>query len=280
LETAYPDTEELANKLYKKSMPLIHFEQHQAVRHVLKMFLSLKQSDYLEQLVKNLRPHFPSREHVKGTDFRDAHAFASVSVLDSLPLPAIRPYEQSMKNYLALPGHHRQQLHVFAAEQNAALYEEMLPEVKEPKQAFHPRFISLLEHLERVKLFAHCAVSGLIPDIFHYNVDRYYLEIPGQSGPGRIYLTQKDQIRKPTPFDALQAFIKGKSKSETGEDITIPMERIRDLLKTNSPTRESLLKTQTELTTMKGDEGVKPEVRNLLSFIHLILNEKLKELTK
>ncbi|MGD2087135.1 MAG: tubulin-like doman-containing protein [Candidatus Aminicenantes bacterium] len=280
LETAYPDTEELANKLYKKSMPLIHFEQHQAVRHVLKMFLSLKQSDYLDELVKNLRPNFPSREHVKGTDFRDAHAFASVSVLDSLPLPAIRPYEQSMKNYLALPGHHRQQLHVFAAEQNAALYEEMLPEVKEPKQAFHPRFISLLEHLERVKLFAHCAVSGLIPDIFHYNVDRYYLEIPGQSGPGRIYLTQKDQIRKPTPFDALQAFIKGKSKSETGEDITIPMERIRDLLKTNSPTRESLLKTQTELTTMKGDEEIKPEVRNLLSFIHLILNEKLKELTK
>jgi hypothetical protein len=278
LETAHPDTQDVAGNVYEKSTPLILFEKNRAVRHTLKMFLSLKKSSYLDELVKHLRSNFPSRGHVKGTDFRDAHSFSSVSVLDSLPLPALRPYEQSMGKYLALPVNHRRQIHVFAAEQNASVYEDMLPNVEEPKGAFHPAFLSHLEHLEHTRLFASCAVYGLTPNLFQYDVERYYLDIPDNTGQNRCFLTEKDDSQKSTPLDALHAFIKGKGKTGSGEHIPIPIKQIRDFLKNNPPSKEHLLGKEKEITTMKGDEEISSEVKNLLSFIHLILNEELKNL--
>ena len=280
LETAFPDPEDVARNVYEKSSPLILFEKSKAVRHTLQMFLSLKKSHYLNELTKQLRSKFPSRDHVKGTDFRDVHAFSSVSVLDSLPLHALRPYEQAMKTYLALPVNNRRQLHIFAAEQNAALYEERLPEVKEPKHAFQPKFISQLEHLERTRLFASCACRGLLPNLFHYDAGPYYLEIPGESGQNWCFLTRKVNSRKSTPLDALRAFIKEKGWTETGENSAVPIQQIRRFLENNPPSKETLLQKEAELTTMKADKEIKPEVRNLLSFIHLILNEELKKLTK
>jgi len=278
MEAAYPDADKLAKKIHEKSMPLIQYEKHKAVRHILKMFLSIKESEYLGQLVRHLLPNFPSREHIQGTEFRDAHVFSSVSVLDSLPLTALRPYDQSLKGYLALPVSHRQQLHVFAAEQDAVIFEEMLPAVKEPKHALHPKFISHLEHPERTKLFASCAVCGLIPDLFLYDVDHYYLDTADDSGRHRFLLAKTEGIRKPTPLDALDTFISGKSKSETGEDI--PFQRIENFLKKNPPVKKNLEKKETEISRMKADKEVSIEVKSLLSFIHLMLNEELKKLEK
>jgi hypothetical protein len=280
LETAYPDAERLAKKIYEKSMPLIQYDKSEAVRHTLKMFLSLQPGDYREKLRKFLAPNFPSREHVKGTDFLDAHVFSSVSVLDSLPLPAIIPYEQSMKGYLALPASNRQQLHVFPAEQHAVLFEEKLPGVKEPQQAFHPRFISYLEHLELTKLFASCAVYDLIPNIFQYDVHQYYLEISDKSGKSRYLLTQEGEFDKPTPLQALQAFVKGTVKTEAGEDISIPIERIENFIKQNPPSKKLLQKKETEIITMKTNQEVSSKVRNLLSFIHLVLEKDIKRMAK
>jgi len=282
METAHPDAEDVARNIYEKSTPLIQFEKNQAQRYTSKMFLSLRPSDYLEELIKHLRPNFPSRDHVKGTEFRDNHAFSTVFVLESLPITAVAPYEQSMKRYLAFPAHHRQQLQVFAAEQNAAVYEEMLPGVKEPQQPFHPRFISYLEHFELTKLFAKCAVYGLLPNLFHYDVDRYYLDFTAQSRQTRYILTQKEPTRRSTstPLDALGAFIKGKAKTETGSDILVPIELITDFVTNNPPTREILLEKEKEIITMKGDEQISPANRNLLSFIHLVLKEELKKFTK
>ncbi|MCP5050879.1 MAG: hypothetical protein GY940_27185, partial [bacterium] len=261
LEDAFPDTREVARHIHGWSTPLIQFQKHRATRFTQKMFLSLKDSQYLDQLLKHLRPHFPSRDHVKGTDFRDAHAFSSISVLDSLPLPSLRPYEQAEKKYLGLDALHRQRLHVFAAEQNAALYEAMLPRVKEPKQAFHPRFISHLELLERTRLFAAAAIYDLVPNLFQYDVETHYLEVPGQAQKHRYQLSQKQGNRNPTPLDALRGFNKEKGKSQNRETQPIPFHQIRDYLKNNPPAKDLLLQKQTQLTTMKADKELAAEVR-------------------
>jgi hypothetical protein len=278
IKTAYPEADKLTKKIYEKSMPLIQYEKDKAVRHILKMFLSIRQSDYLTQLVRNLLPNFPSREHIQGTEFRDSHVFSSVSVLDSLPLPALRPYEQSLKGYLALPVTHRQQLHVFAPEQQAVIFEDMLPEIKEPRHDLHPKFISHLVSLDRTKLFASCAVNGVIPDLFRYDVDHYYIDISDNSGHVRCLLAQKEGGRKPTPLDALGTFITGKSKSDASEPI--PYDRIENLLKKNPPVKKNLKKKETEINQMKADKEISSEVKSLLSFIHLVLNDELKKLEK
>ncbi len=275
LETAYPDAAEVAANVHDKSTPLILFEKNMAPRHTRKIFLSLGESDYRGRLVRNLGPNYPNPEHVKGTPFRDAHAFSAVSVLDALPLTAIRPYEQARKKYLALDADQRLQLHVFAAEQNAVRYEARLPVIKEPGQAFHPRFISHLQHNALTRLFARCHLAGLLPNLLQYNVEKYKLDIPATPGPTPCILAQREHSHMPTPLDALHAFIRGEGKNQQGETMTIPTKEIENFVENHPPSRQTLADIEKQLMNIKSDADLPTEVKNFFSFIHLVLNEEL-----
>jgi hypothetical protein len=56
----------------------------------------------------------------------------------------------------------REPPHVFAAERNALMIEQRLPEIEEVPWPFHPLFIPALENLDRARLFALALLNGYI----------------------------------------------------------------------------------------------------------------------
>jgi hypothetical protein len=273
----------LANEVRERASPLIRFDASQAVRHSKKLYLSLDESEYLEETLKHLYPDYPRRNQVKRTDFLDRHAFSTVTIIDSLPLPALRPYQKAFTDYLSVPDKTRSQLHLFAAERNAAIFESMLTSIKEPKRPFHPRFISQLEHLERTRAFALCVIYGLISDALDADNNRYRLEISDQHGSNIYDLTPRSQTEgkqeNPTLLSALQVFVQGKSQGERPD--SIPFDRIQSALVSRRKAeaenlKQTFKKREAELEARKEDKNLAGAERDVISYIHLVLRDEMK----
>jgi len=155
---SHPSPQALAEKICEWAAPLVAFDRTKAVRHTSKLFTTLGDDAYGEEVAEHIYPKFARRQHVRRTPFRDPHCLSNVMVLDSLPLPALRPYDESARGYHAYREGGCSQLHVFAAERRAVELERELPEIREPWRVFHPRFIGELEEPERLRLFAECAI--------------------------------------------------------------------------------------------------------------------------
>ena len=282
LQAAHPDPGAMAAKVYERAAPLIKFDPSQAVRHSKKLYLSLAESEYLDKALKHLYPNFPRRNQVKRTDFLDRHAFATVTISDSLPLPSLRPYQQAFTDYISVPDKTRSQLHLFAAEQSAAIYEPSLPKIQEPARAFHPRFISQLEYFERARWFALCVIYGLIPKALDSDNKNYRLEISDPSGDGVYDLTPVDpktggKREKATILDALQLFITGTNPSGP-----IPLDRIKGALARHwqmeaAKLKQTFTKRETEIESMKDNHVLGSSERDLISYIHLVLREEMEK---
>ncbi|MCP4347520.1 MAG: VWA domain-containing protein [Desulfobacterales bacterium] len=283
LETEYPDTGELADLLYKKAVPLIRFEKSKAVRHSSGLFLSLNYSDYLDEIMSCLYPNFAQKKQVKRTDFLDLHVFSAVALLDSLPLPSLRPYEQTRNDYFKITDKERISQHIFRAEQQAARFEGLLPRVNEPKERlFHPGFVSHLENYHLARLFALSVIYELISDLFsmepepHYNLNlssSSYILSPPRTLDGR----------STTLFDAFQTFMAGYSHDNPPQKI--PFDEIESLIDSKKKTSANQAASYCESLNQKIDaykSGLETDSQNkdLISFIHLILLEQELEQEK
>jgi hypothetical protein len=289
LKERYPVPASLADRVHERASPLIQFDREKAPWHTRKLFTNLSESEYAGQLLEQLYPKFSRREHVKQTAFRDSHGFSTVTVADSLPLPALLPYQQALAAYLSVPERHRVQLHVFPAEQRAAHWEQLLQTIKEERRCFHPRFTSYLAEPERVELFARCVLYDLIPEALSPQSTAYRLEVRGDGGEGRYSLRRgREGGDRPYLVEPFEVFVSG----EADGGVAIPFDRLREgvarkreeledrraYLERRGEELEALrsaLERRSGGTPARGrlQEGE----RDMLSYIALILREEIEE---
>ncbi len=278
IEESYPSAPALAEKICEWAAPLVAFDRSKAVRHTFKLFTTLGDDEYGEEVVEQIHPKFARRQHVQRTSFRDPHCLSNVMVLDSLPLPALRPYDQGSRGYHAYPDGSRSQLHVFAAERRAAGLEQELPEVREPRRVFHPRFIAELEDPQRLRLFAECAIYGCIPEALGRSSTILRLELAGGGGESSLLLG-RDGTRGVEPLvQALHHFVAGEAAG--GEPI--PFDRVRDAVALKQRELEDLSalleRRQAELHELSSKLEGAPEHRDLLSYLALVVHGERRRL--
>jgi hypothetical protein len=273
LAERYPQPAALADRVEERAAPLIQFDRHLAPRHTRKLFTNLRQSDYATAMLKQFRSRFPRREHVQPTSFLDPHSFATVMVADSLPLPALRPYQQALSAYLSLPATRRATLHLFAAEQRAVRLEERLRDAREPERVFHPRLASRLAEPERLELFALAVVYELIPNALSPQERAWHLA-PGAGG--EPLLLHRLAAGQPPLFGLAEAFVEGK----TPAGAPIPFGRVASAIEARRRGAEDLLAylkgRSREIERLRGRAGLQGLDRDCLSYIGLAVEEEVR----
>jgi len=276
IQEAHPDPGALADKLFERANPLIEIDRALAVRHTSKLFTTLREDSYGEEVVTQIYPKFSRRQHVKRTEFRDPHCFSAVIVLDSLPLPSLRAYSQGEISYLGVPASHLPGLHILGVEHIASRMEQRLERVKEAKRAFHPRFISYLAELERVRQFAECLIYGMIPNGLTEVHGDLCLNLEGEE----IQLIPENR-RLPGAgawVIALDTFVNGKG----ADGKTVPFDRcaeaVLDAKRSQADPETFLAELERLLMKMKSNRELREADRDLLSYISLLIWNEFREI--
>jgi len=275
IQKAHPDPAALADMLYERANPFIEIDRSKAVRHTVKLFTTLVADSYADEVLTQLYPKFARQQHVRVTEFKDPHCFSTVIIMDSLPLPSLRAYEQAEKAYLSVPEAHRPSLHILAAEHIAARLEQRLPDVKERKRALHPRFISYLAHEESTRCFAECMIYGVIPNALAILPGNLRLELDDAA----IELLDEDHTKRSSSpwLEALDRFTRGKGADGTSIAIDQCVKRVSKAKRGKEDLAAFLAIIEDALIRLKAKRELPEPERDLLSYISLVVwDEKRK----
>lgn len=147
-------------------------------------------------------------------DCDDPFRLSLVSTSELIALDTLTAYTSGEQPYLNAPGETRRTYHVFPAEVNAVRYEDKLPELRKSKRMFTPHVTTLVENIERFRIFLQLMAHRIIfedrdPNNATGNEFVYFLGIEDENGElhpdDTIWLTKPAQ--EPSLMDAMDAFM-------------------------------------------------------------------------
>jgi len=202
VNTTHPLIPQLAQGLLKRAEPSLSFRGDISPQKT--HFLTDNRSELGQALTQALRNNLGKMLPLPEVT---PYHLSLITVIDNLPLSALTFYQQSQAHYLAEAN--RQQCHVFAAEQHAVYYEELLPSmVGEAIRILHPQVVQYLEHRPEFELFVRGWGYGYIQPVTDLpSYARYQLQLPIGAGDHDRYLNEP-QSTVPMELVLLQAALK------------------------------------------------------------------------
>lgn len=269
----------VAEEIGSASAPFIKFaanKQSLSESHRFVAAISESQRKYFKEIVKALRQPAAQSHSQQLAPLMHPHRCITLASLDLLRTAGLPSWNQARRSYGNLRRRERAALHVFPAEQNAALYEGLLSNIDRATQVLSPQVVLTLEDEQRGRAFWMAYALGWVrqratDDGGMSTLRHMALVVPGTE-PIRLTDSTKE---KPSLWQAAVSFVLGESGGDV-QPIESAVEALKPSDRQERRARESrLIQALDEAREMQRHASLMTREMGLI--MHLVVEDVLRQ---
>jgi uncharacterized protein YegL len=269
----------VAEEIGSASAPFIRFaanKQSLSEAHRFVAAISESQRMYFNEIVKALRQPAAQSHSQQLAPLMHPHRCITLASLDLLRTAGLPSWNQARRSYGSLRRRERAALHVFPAEQNAALYEGLLSNIGRAMQVLAPQVVLTLEDERRARAFWMAYALGWVrqkatDDGGMSTLRHMALVVPGTE-PIRLTDPTKEE---PSLWQAAVSFVLGESGRDA-QPIESAVEALKPSDRQERRARESrLIQALDEAREMQRHTSLVTREMGLI--MHLVVEDVLRQ---